>query len=107
MHDDKLLYEGLRPGVLFAARYELRRVLGQGGFGRVFLAHDQALDTSIALKVLSPALAEDEGHLKRFRREVLIARKISHRNVCKLFDIGQVGGLLYLTMEYVVHVAKI
>src|SRR5688572_17668957 len=101
MAADSLNYESLGPGARFGGRYELVRPLGQGGFGKVFLANDLVLEIPVALKVLNPALAGDEKQLKRFRREVVVARKISHRNVCKIYDIGEIGHLAYLTMEYI------
>jgi eukaryotic-like serine/threonine-protein kinase len=94
-------FEELGPGVLFAGRYELLRLLGQGGFAKVFLASDQVLEVPCAVKVLSPAIAQDETHLRRFRREVTLARRITHRNVCKLYDVGHWGSLTFLTMEHI------
>jgi eukaryotic-like serine/threonine-protein kinase len=101
MTRDAPSFDELAPGILFAERYELLRVLGQGGFAKVFLASDRMLDGTCAVKVLSPAVAHDEAHLKRFRREVTLARRISHKNVCKLYDVGQAGSLAFLTMECV------
>jgi serine/threonine protein kinase/outer membrane biosynthesis protein TonB len=94
-------YDSLAPGIVFADRYELVRTLGQGGFAKVFLANDRTLEIPVALKVLNPALALDDRQLKRFKREVIVARKITHKNVCKIYDIGQLGDMPYLTMEYI------
>src|SRR5262245_49247164 len=103
MQSDSLSFESLGPGVLFAVRYELLRQLGQGGFAKVFLARDTLLVDELycALKVLNPTIAQDLNHRRRFQREVILARRVTHRNVCKLYDVGQLGNLAYITMEYI------
>jgi eukaryotic-like serine/threonine-protein kinase len=101
MQRDDLSFEDLGPGILFAGRYALVLQLGQGGFAKVFLASDQILEVPCAVKVLSPTVAHDEAHVRRFRREVTLARRITHRNVCKLYDVGQAGALTFLTMEHI------
>ncbi len=85
----------------FGERYDLQKMLGFGGFGKVFRAWDRVLETKVALKILDPRMARDPEQLARFKREVLIARRISHRNVCKIFDLGLVGKMTYLSMEYI------
>jgi len=89
----------LHPGSRLAGRYELRERLGAGGGGAVWRAFDATLGEEIALKIL----ALDGRHaLERFRREVAVARRISHRNVCRVFDLGEADGLRFITMELVV-----
>jgi len=74
--------------------------LGRGGMGIVFLAYDKQLKDNVAIKVLSPFLSNDAESLERMRREVTAARKITHSNVIKIYDIAEAGGLHYITMEY-------
>jgi predicted Ser/Thr protein kinase len=88
------------PGVLVAGRYRIIALLGRGGMGEVYRADDLSLDQQIALKFL-PQFANSEETLGRFRNEVRIARRISHPNVCRVFDIGQADDLIFFTMEYI------
>ena len=69
--------------------------------GIVFLAHDERLEHRVALKCLPVALAGDERRLAQFHNEVRLARQISHPNVCRVYDIGDANGQLFLTMEYI------
>src|SRR5216117_537306 len=92
----------LRPGTLFANRYELKDLLGMGGMGVVYRAFDRELQEAVAIKTLRPeALAGDGVALERFKQEIRLARKIAHRNVVRTHDLGEVNGMYYLTMEYV------
>jgi serine/threonine protein kinase len=84
-----------------ADRYRIVSLLGKGGMGEVFRAEDLRLNQTVALKFLPVAMAEDEAARERFHQEVRLAREISHPNVCRVFDIGEAGGRLFLTMEYV------
>src|SRR5271165_1780413 len=79
------------PGMLIAARYRIIALLGRGGMGEVYRADDLTLGQQVALKFL-PAAVTDESTLERFRNEVRIARRISHPNVCRVYDIGQAEG---------------
>ena len=81
-------------------RFQVLQELGRGGMGIVFLALDKQLKDNVAIKVLSPFLSNDEESLERLRREVTSARKITHTNVIKIYDIGEANGLHYITMEY-------
>ncbi|HET6267048.1 MAG TPA: serine/threonine-protein kinase, partial [Acidobacteriota bacterium] len=81
-------------------RYQMMQELGRGGMGIVFLAYDKQLKENVAIKVLSPFLSNDADSLERMRREVISARKITHSNVIKIYDLAEAGGLHYLTMEY-------
>src|SRR5690606_4259598 len=88
-------------GSKFAERYIVRREVGQGGMGTVYAAHDVMLGELVALKVLRPLAAEDDVVIKRFVREVKLARKVAHPNAARTFDIGAYDGQWYLTMELV------
>src|SRR5947209_1746660 len=76
------------PGTLLAARYRIIALLGRGGMGEVYRADDLTLAQPVALKFLPEALTDDPASLERFRNEVRIARRISHPNVCRIYDIG-------------------
>ncbi len=94
--------DALRPGMLFANRYEVMELLGTGGMGIVYRAFDRQLGEVVAIKTLRPeATAGDGIALERFKQEIRLARKIAHRNVVRTYDLGEVNGTYYLTMEYV------
>ena len=80
------------PGTLLAARYRIVAVLGKGGMGEVYRADDLILDQPVALKFLPEAVDKDEDALERFRNEIRIARRVSHPNVCRVYDVGEVEG---------------
>ncbi len=97
-----LLNEGrFLPGRLIASRYRIIALLGKGGMGEVYRADDLTLGQAVALKFLPDTAASDEGLLERFRNEVRIARRVSHPNVCRVYDVGDVEGQAFFTMEYV------
>ena len=89
------------PGRDFAGRYTIVDELGRGGMGKVFKALDKEIGETIALKVLVPELGLDERMIERFRNELKLARRISHKNVCRIFDLGNSEGIYFITMEYV------
>ena len=89
------------PGTLLAERYRIVAPLGKGGMGEVYRADDLTLGQPVALKFLPEVLARDEETLNRFRNEVRTARRVSHSNVCRVYDVGDVEGHTFLTMEYV------
>ena len=92
----------LSPGSLFAGRYEVKEVLGMGGMGVVYRAFDRELQEPVAIKTLrAEAMSADTVALDRFKQEIRLARKISHRNVVRTYDLGEVKGTYYLTMEFV------
>ncbi len=92
----------LRPGALFAHRYEVKELIGEGGMGVVYRAFDRELQEPVAIKTLrSEALAADGAALERFKQEIRLARRIAHRNVVRTYDLGEVDGVYYLTMEFV------
>jgi len=89
------------PGRLLAGRYRIIALLGKGGMGEVYRADDLTLGQPVALKFLPEQASRDEGLLERFRNEVRIARRVSHPNVCRVYDVGEVDGHTFFTMEYV------
>ena len=93
--------EELARGTVFAGRYEIIEELGAGGMGRVYRAFDKQLDEEVALKLIKPEIAAEKKTVERFRNEIKIARKITHKNVCRTHDLHEEGKRLYLTMEYV------
>jgi len=99
---DGLASEGrFLPGTLLAQRYRIVALLGKGGMGEVYRADDLTLGQPVALKFLPEGAARDEDALSRFRNEVRIARRVSHPNVCRVYDVGEVDGRTFLSMEYV------
>lgn len=95
---DELLSAGQE---LFAKRYRIERLLGTGGMGKVYLAHDTMLDCQVCLKMLHSQLCQDPKHTKRFLREVQLTRQFAHPNVVRTYDVDTEDGRLYFTMEYV------
>jgi HAMP domain-containing protein/predicted Ser/Thr protein kinase len=92
----------LEAGQTLANRYEIKRVLGAGGMGMVYKAVDHELGETVAIKTLRPEMMDmDPAALDRFRSEIRLARKISHRNVVRTHDIGEENGLYFITMEFV------
>ncbi len=94
-------FQGLRQGVVFGGRYEIQGVLGQGGMGAVYKARDRELDRLIALKVIRPELATDPAILQRFKQELILSRNITHKNVVRIYDLGEADGIRFISMEYV------
>lgn len=92
--------ERFAPGTLIAERYRIISLLGRGGMGEVFRADDLTLGQPVALKFLPESMI-DRSMLERFRNEVRIARRISHPNVCRVYDIGETENQVFLSMEYV------
>lgn len=89
------------PGTLLADRYRIIGMLGRGGMGEVYRANDLRLGQAVALKFLPEGTALDGRSLARFHNEVRIARQVSHPNVCRVYDIGEIEGVPFLSMEYV------
>ena len=89
------------PGTDFADRYTIIERTGEGGMGVVYKAIDRRLDHVVALKLLQPAIASHPEAIRRFKSEVLLARQISHPNVCRVHDLGESSGILYLSMAWV------
>lgn len=91
----------LAVGSILAGRYRILGLLGKGGMGEVYKAEDIKLTQTVALKFLPERLARDKESLARFHSEVRMARQVSHSNVCRVFDIGEIGGHHFLSMEYI------
>jgi serine/threonine-protein kinase len=89
------------PGTMLAARYRIFGIVGKGGMGEVYRADDLKLGQTVALKFLPAEVEMDAERLERFLAEVRIARTISHPNVCRVYDVGEVDGHHFLTMEFV------
>jgi serine/threonine protein kinase/tetratricopeptide (TPR) repeat protein len=91
----------LTTGSTFAGRYQIIEELGHGGMGRVYKVHDTKIGEKIALKLIRPEAGLDKKSLERFSNELKLARKIRHKYVCQMFDLGEDQGTRYITMEYV------
>jgi hypothetical protein len=89
------------PGTILADRYRMVGLLGRGGMGEVYRADDLKLGQPVALKLLPDHLLSDGAALARFHREVRVARQVSHKNVCRVYDIGEVDGRHFLSMEFI------
>ncbi len=88
-------------GSLFAGRYEVQALIGEGGMGKVYTARDRELDKIIALKTIRSDGGGDPDAVARFKQELLLARKVSHRNVVRIFDLGESEGVKFFTMEFI------
>ncbi|HWZ85177.1 MAG TPA: serine/threonine-protein kinase, partial [Thermoanaerobaculia bacterium] len=92
---------GFTPGEVLIERYRVIGLLGRGGMGEVYRADDLKLGQPVALKFLPRPFAADPDRIERFYAEVRTARQVSHPNVCRVYDVGEIGGQQYLSMEYV------
>jgi eukaryotic-like serine/threonine-protein kinase len=90
----------IAPGTVFAGRYRIDRLVGRGGMGEVYEATDELLRTTIGFKSLTVAELQQDESQKRLRREVLMARQVTHPNVCRIFDFGATPEMCFLTMEF-------
>jgi tetratricopeptide (TPR) repeat protein/predicted Ser/Thr protein kinase len=84
-----------------AQRYEVLSLLGEGGMGAVYKAKDVELSRMVALKVIRPDLARNRAILDRFKQELILATQVTHRNVVRIYDLGEAEGIKFITMEYV------
>ena len=92
----------MAPGTVFAGRYVIEQVLGRGGMGIVYRAKDRELDEIVAIKTLpGDVLARAPEEVERFKREIRLARKITHRNVLRTYDYGEANGMYFISMEFV------
>jgi serine/threonine protein kinase/tetratricopeptide (TPR) repeat protein len=91
----------LTTGSTFAGRYQIIEELGKGGMGRVYKVFDTKIKEKVALKLIRPDIASDKDTIERFSNEIRLSRRIGHRNVCRMFDIGEAEGAHFITMEYV------
>ncbi len=85
----------------FAGRYQIIEELGKGGMGKVYKVFDKEVQAKMALKLIKPEVSADKNTIDRFRNELKIARDISHKNICRMYDLGREGGDYFITMEYV------
>src|SRR5579862_7496927 len=90
----------IAAGTVLGERYEIIALLGQGGMGAVYKARDTELDRLVALKIIRPELTTNPEMLKRFKQELILARQVTHRNVIRIFDLGQADGFKFITMEF-------
>lgn len=95
------VFKDLTIGSTFADRYQVIEELGLGGMGRVYKVLDKTVDEKVALKLLNPDIAAQEQTIERFRNELKLARKISHRHVCRMYDLSEAEGMPFITMEYI------
>jgi len=91
----------LTQGAVLAGRYQIEALLGRGGMGTVYKARDRVLEEDMAIKVLRPEVARDPLLARRFRSEIKLARRVTHRNVCRIHEYGEDGALRYISMEYI------
>ncbi len=89
------------PGTMLGGRYEIKKLLGMGGMGAVYQAHDLELDRPVGLKVIRPDLAGNPEILARFKRELILARQVTHRNIIRIFDLNEADGVKFITMEFI------
>ena len=91
----------LAPGTEFGPRYRIESLLGRGGMGAVYKAYDKDLNRIVALKLVRPELTADASSMQRFKQELLLASKISHKNILRIHDLGDVEGVKFISMAYV------
>ncbi len=91
----------LEVGTVLGGRYELLKLLGQGGMGAVYKACDREVDRTVALKVIRPEMAANPEILARFKQELLLSSQVTHRNVIRIYDLGEAQGVKFITMEFV------
>jgi len=91
----------LKPGDVVGGRYEIQQLLGEGGMGAVYKAKDRELGRFVALKVIRPALAASPAILARFKQELLLAHRVTHKNVIRIYDLSEADGVKFITMEFV------
>jgi tetratricopeptide (TPR) repeat protein/predicted Ser/Thr protein kinase len=90
----------LQIGSILGNRYEILELLGEGGMGAVYKAADREVDRIVALKVIRPEMASNPEILARFKQELLLSSKVTHRNVIRIYDLGEAQGVKFITMEY-------
>jgi serine/threonine-protein kinase len=83
----------LEPGDDFGPRYRIESLIGEGGMGKVYKAYDKDLDRTVALKLVRSELASDPASMQRFKQELLLASRISHKNILRIHDLGDVEGM--------------
>jgi eukaryotic-like serine/threonine-protein kinase len=91
----------LRPGTVLARRYEILQILGEGGMGAVYRARDREVNRTVALKVIRPELTGNSAILDRFKQELVLSHQVTHKNVVRIYDMGDADGIKFITMEYI------
>jgi hypothetical protein len=91
----------LEVGTLLGGRYEIQKLLGMGGMGAVYKAHDLEVDRTVGLKVIRPDLAGNPDVLARFKQELVLARQVTHRNIVRIYDLNEADGVKFITMEFI------
>jgi eukaryotic-like serine/threonine-protein kinase len=91
----------LEVGTILAGRYEILQTLGEGGMGAVYKAHDLEVDRMVALKVIRPELAKQPAIIERFKQELRLSQRVTHRNVIRIYDLGEGDGMKFITMEFI------
>jgi serine/threonine protein kinase/tetratricopeptide (TPR) repeat protein len=89
------------PGTVLGQRYEILETLGRGGMGAVYKARDREVNRIIALKVIRPDLAGNSSIIDRFKQELVLSHQVTHRNVVRIYDLGEADGVKFITMEYI------
>jgi serine/threonine protein kinase/Tfp pilus assembly protein PilF len=90
-----------QPGTVLGNRYEILQVLGRGGMGAVYKARDREVNRVVALKVIRPDLAGNSSIIERFKQELILSREVTHKNVVRIYDLGDADGVKFITMEFV------
>ena len=88
----------IRLGSDFGSRYRVEALIGQGGMGRVYKAYDKELNRTVAIKVIRRGVMGEGDALSRFKQELVLASKISHKNILRIHDLGEVEGMKFMTM---------
>jgi len=91
----------LEIGTVLGGRYEIQKLLGMGGMGAVYKAHDLEVDRTLGLKVIRPDLSSNPAILARFKQELVLARQVTHRNIIRIYDLNEAEGVKFITMEYI------
>jgi tetratricopeptide (TPR) repeat protein/predicted Ser/Thr protein kinase/TolB-like protein len=91
----------LRPGTVLGRRYEILQILGEGGMGAVYRARDREVNRMVALKVIRPELTGNSAILDRFKQELVLSHQVTHKNVVRIYDMGDADGIKFITMEYI------
>ena len=90
-----------KNGTVLAGRYEILSVLGEGGMGAVYKAKDRELNRTVALKVIRPELARNSAIVERFKHELRLSHQVTHKNVIRIYDLGEGEGVKFITMEFI------
>ena len=91
----------LEVGTVLGGRYQIQKLLGMGGMGAVYKAHDLEVDRTVGLKVIRPDLAGNPAILARFKQELVLARQVTHRNIIRIYDLNEAEGVKFITMEFI------